>query len=138
MLKFKRRPLSTPSIVYGSVITGAAATALVRAGDLIGIASSGTRKAEIAASEALAASASWTELGTASVPDKLRSVDVIQAIELFTTAAEAQAAAVAKAAPKIDRESRRQGLRMLLGLNNQREGGPVDGLQFQEEQRAQW
>lgn len=45
---------------------------------------------------------------------------------------------VAKAEPKIDRESRRQGLRMLMGLNNQRDGGPVDGLAFQEEQRAQW
>lgn len=44
----------------------------------------------------------------------------------------------AQAGPKIDREARRQGLRMLMGLNNQREGGPVDGVQFEEEQRAQW
>jgi len=37
-----------------------------------------------------------------------------------------------------EREKRRQGLRMLMGLNTRREGGPVDGLQFQEEQRAAW
>lgn len=37
-----------------------------------------------------------------------------------------------------EREARQQGLRMLRGLNARREGGPVDGLQFQEEQRKAW
>jgi hypothetical protein len=39
---------------------------------------------------------------------------------------------------EAEREKRRQGLRMLKGLNVRREGGPVDGLAFQEEQRAAW
>lgn len=37
-----------------------------------------------------------------------------------------------------EREERKQGLRLFRGLNARREGGPVDGLQFQEEQRAEW
>lgn len=46
--------------------------------------------------------------------------------------------ALPKSLPADDREKRQQGLRMLMGLNSRREGGPVDGLQFQEEQRAEW
>lgn len=51
-------------------------------------------------------------------------------VEAAPTPTDAQRAA--------ERETRRQGLRMLMGLNSKREGGPVDGLQFQEEQRAEW
>ena len=49
-------------------------------------------------------------------------------------------ASTIKTTDEVDaqREARRQGLRMLRGLNARREGAPLDGLQFQEEQREAW
>lgn len=37
-----------------------------------------------------------------------------------------------------ERAERHKALRNLMGLNKHREGGPVDGLEFQLEQRAEW
>ncbi|XLZ72606.1 hypothetical protein ABT364_11760 [Massilia sp. SR12] len=63
--------------------------------------------------------------------DKMGCLKLITTLAATTpTPTDAQRAA--------EREARRQGLRMLMGLNAKREGGPVDGLQFQEEQRAEW
>lgn len=63
--------------------------------------------------------------------DKMGCLKLITPLVVTTpTPTDAQRAA--------EREARRQGLRMLMGLNAKREGGPVDGLQFQEEQRAEW
>jgi len=56
----------------------------------------------------------------------------------LTTATEKGAPTPTDAQRAAERETRRQGLRMLMGLNAKREGGPVDGLQFQEEQRGEW
>lgn len=58
-------------------------------------------------------------------------------MELTTTPAEVAPTPV-DAQRTAQRETRRQGLRMLMGLNAKREGGPVDGLQCQEEQRTEW
>lgn len=37
-----------------------------------------------------------------------------------------------------ERAERRKALCLLIGLNKHREGGPVDGLEFQLQQRAEW
>lgn len=39
---------------------------------------------------------------------------------------------------ETERAERRTALRNLMGLNKHREGGPVDGLAFQLEQRENW
>ncbi|WP_343731236.1 type II toxin-antitoxin system MqsA family antitoxin [Duganella sp.] len=51
---------------------------------------------------------------------------------------EARRSAPAIVLTEAQRAARRQGLRNLMGLNKHREGGPVDGLAYQLEQRAEW